>query len=196
MNASTTHDAPTTASESNGAASHDDLRLDPVDEPDDWRTWLAYRLAEWQMGTVITPMKVVQARFPESLRLAYEMNKLEDRLTLDDALRVRLKRHVAALNGCAFCTDMADAQAQEVDGATPGENGAAPSDRVQTALDYATAVTDTVSVDDATFERLRAHFSEREIVEITWLCATENYYNRMAVPLGIGSDGLCSVTPE
>ncbi len=195
MNDPTT-DTPTPASSSPDHAAGENPRLDPVERPDDWRTWLAYRLAEWQMDTVITPMKVVQARFPESLRLAYEMNALEDHLTIDDVLRVRLKRHVAALNGCAFCTDMADAQAEDTDGLDPGENEPPSSERLKAALDYATAVTETVSVDDAIFERLRSHFSEREIVEITWLCATENYYNRMAVPLGIGSDGLCTVSQE
>jgi alkylhydroperoxidase family enzyme len=148
------------------------------------------------MGTVVSPMKVVQARFPESLRLAYEMRALEERLVIDDALRIRLKRHVAVRNGCTFCTDLADAQAEDTDGVAPGEDAPPSSERLRTALDYATAVTDTVSVDAPTFERLRAHFSEREIVEITWLCATENYYNRMAVPLGIGADGLCTVPTD
>jgi alkylhydroperoxidase family enzyme len=178
------------------APSDNGPRLAPIETPDSWILWLAYRLAAWTMGTVITPMKVVQARFPESLRLAHAMHALEDKLTVYDALRVRIKRHVAARNGCAFCTDMADAQAEAVDGVAPGTADAPASDRVQAALDYATAVTDTVAVDDATFERLRTHFSEREIVEITWMCATENYYNRMAVPLGIGADGLCTVSPQ
>ena len=46
---------------------------------------------------------------------------------------------------------------------------------------------------DETFEALRAHFDEREIVELTWLVAVENYYNRMNRALGIGSDGLCEI---
>ena len=43
---------------------------------------------------------------------------------------------------------------------------------------------------DETFEGLRKHFGEREIVDLTWLNAVGNYYNLMAVPLGIESDGL------
>lgn len=188
--------SPTPAPSPPGHAADATPRLAPVERPNDWRTWLAYRLAAWTMGTVVSPMKVVQARFPESLRLAYEMRALEERLVIDDALRIRLKRHVAVRNGCTFCTDLADAQAEDTDGVAPGEDAPPSSERLRTALDYATAVTDTVSVDAPTFERLRAHFSEREIVEITWLCATENYYNRMAVPLGIGADGLCTVPTD
>ncbi|MGA7793389.1 MAG: hypothetical protein WCA19_10145 [Candidatus Acidiferrales bacterium] len=45
----------------------------------------------------------------------------------------------------------------------------------------------------ANFEALRKHFSEREIVEITWLNAVHNYYNLINMPLEIGSDGFCEI---
>ncbi|MFB6279317.1 MAG: sigma factor [Salinibacter sp.] len=48
-------------------------RLAPIEEPNSWWVWLAYKIAEWTEGTIITPLKVVQARLPESLRLAYGM---------------------------------------------------------------------------------------------------------------------------
>ena len=68
--------------------------------------WLAYMIGEWTEGTVITPMKVVQARLPESLRPAYETQKLEENLPLSPALHL-LKRYVIVLSGCAFCIDLA-----------------------------------------------------------------------------------------
>ena len=43
------------------------------------------------------------------------------------------------------------------------------------ALAYAEAMTEDVHVDDGTFEALRDHVSEREVVEIMRLCATESY---------------------
>ncbi len=46
---------------------------------------------------------------------------------------------------------------------------------------------------DETFENLSRHFDEREIVEITWINAFENYYNLISIPLEIESDGLCSI---
>ena len=49
------------------------------------------------------------------------------------------------------------------------------------------------AVSNATFEALRKHFSEREIVEITWLNAVENYYNLINIPLEIESDGFCAI---
>lgn len=175
-------------------------RLTAIEEPDSWWVWLAYKWMEWTEGTVITPVKVIQARLPESLRHAYETQKLEQALSLSPALRLLLKRHVAALNGCAFCVDLAevDAQKQKVPvqklrESADYETNDRFTDAERTALAYAEAVTEDIYVDDVRFDALRSHFSEREIVEITWLCATENYYNRLNAPLQIESDGLCSV---
>ena len=43
---------------------------------------------------------------------------------------------------------------------------------------------------DETFDELQRYFSDKQIVEITWLNATENYFNLIAKPLGLISDGL------
>ena len=40
----------------------------------------------------------------------------------------------------------------------------------------------------------RDNYSEREIVEITWLNAVHNYYNLINLPLEIESDGPVSYT--
>src|SRR5712691_248699 len=61
------------------------------------------------------------------------------------------------------------------------------------ALAYVEEVTRNKRASDATFETLRKHFSEREIVEITWLNAIENYYNLINIPLEIESDGFCAI---
>ena len=190
-----------TAPPENGTlAANSTPRLAPIEEPDSWWVWLAYKIAEWTEGTIITPMKVVQARLPESLRHAHETQKLEGKLSLPAALRLLLKRYVAFLNGCTFCIDLAEADAEDQDvdihklrAVAEYETSNRFSAAERAALAYAEAITEDVHVDDATFDALRDHFSEREIVEITWLCATENYWNRLTGPLNIGSDGLCSV---
>jgi alkylhydroperoxidase family enzyme len=175
-------------------------RLAPIEEPSSWKPRLAYALARWKQGTVITPLKVVWARMPEGLRLAYEMNKLEGRLTLDPELRLLAKELVATINGCAFCQDIARADAQEEDVSPKKwesllqyESHPAFDEAERAALTYAEEVTRTVDADEDTFDGLRAHFDEREIVEITWLVALENYYNLLNRPLGIGSDNLCGM---
>ncbi|HLN12485.1 MAG TPA: carboxymuconolactone decarboxylase family protein, partial [bacterium] len=67
------------------------------------------------------------------------------------------------------------------------------SARERAALAYAEEATRHKRVSDATFEELRRHCSESEIVEITWVNAVENYYNLINLPLEIGSDGLCAI---
>ncbi|MGH7635477.1 MAG: carboxymuconolactone decarboxylase family protein, partial [Gemmatimonadaceae bacterium] len=64
------------------------------------------------------------------------------------------------------------------------------------ALKYADEITRHKRVSDATFAALRKHFSEREIVEITFLNALENYYNLMNLPLEIESDGFCALVQQ
>lgn len=178
-------------------------RLEPIEDPSAWKTRLAYALARWQMGTVITPLKVTWSRVPEGLGLALEMMKLEGRLSLDSDIHLLVKTFVATINGCSFCQDIALAEA-------PGED--LPSEKLRelreydtssaftgaerAALSYAEEVTKEIEVADETFDALQSHFDEREIVEITWLVSLENYYNRMNRPLGIGSDNLCELTPD
>jgi len=173
-------------------------RLSPIEEPDSWWAQLAYLFARWDMGTVITPLKVVGARFPESLRLSYEMDKLEKRLTLDPELRLLVKTLVATLNGCSFCQDIARADADTEDISREKlsvlldyDTSSAFSEVERAALSYAEEVTREVDTMDDTFDALLPHFSEREIIQLTWLIAMENYYNLLNRPLGIGSDNLC-----
>lgn len=175
-------------------------RLAPIEKPDSWRLKLAYWMTRQQMGTVITPMKVIHARLPKSLGLARQMIKTEAALSLDDELKFLLKSYVATLNGCAFCVDIAKAHAldrevpiEKYDALLQYETSDVFSERERAALAYVEEATREKAVRDATFERLAAHFSEEEIAEITWLNAMENYYNLLNRPLNIGSDELCAL---
>ena len=65
------------------------------------------------------------------------------------------------------------------------------SDEENTALEYAEEMTRTpVEVSDDLFAKLRQHFSENQIVELTASIAYENFRARFDHALGIGSDGL------
>ena len=68
------------------------------------------------------------------------------------------------------------------------------STREQLALEYADRISATpVDVPDAFFERLRAAFSEREIVELTGQIAQENGNAKMSRPLRIEANNFCSL---
>ena len=60
------------------------------------------------------------------------------------------------------------------------------------ALDYAERMTITGQrVDDALFARLKARFSEAQIVELTAAVALENFRSKFNPPLGIEAQGFC-----
>ena len=177
------------------------MRITPIERPRGLLTRLAYWMSRRQLGKVMTPMKVVFARIPRTIMSEYALVRvLEGGLTLDPVLQFLLQTHVATLNGCAFCVDIAQAVAVRR-GLTRDKLGAlaayrtdpAYSERERAALAYVEEATLHKRVGDATFAALRAHFSEREIVEITWVNAVENYFNLINLPLEIESDGLCAI---
>ena len=64
------------------------------------------------------------------------------------------------------------------------------------ALEYAERMTITgQSVDHALFARLKAHYSEAQIVELTAAIAFENFRSKFNPPLGIEAQGFCPLPP-
>jgi alkylhydroperoxidase family enzyme len=62
------------------------------------------------------------------------------------------------------------------------------------ALEYAERITYTdQTVDDAFFARLKEHFTEPQIVELTVVVAFENFRSKFNPPLGIEAQGFCMV---
>ncbi len=60
------------------------------------------------------------------------------------------------------------------------------------ALEYAERITITgEKVTDDLFARLRAHFSEAQIVELTAAVALENFRSKFNPALGIEAQGFC-----
>lgn len=58
-------------------------------------------------------------------------------------------------------------------------------------LDYAVGMSRTpVEVSDALFAKLRMHFDETQLVELTHLIALENMRGRFNLALGIGAAGF------
>jgi alkylhydroperoxidase family enzyme len=67
-------------------------------------------------------------------------------------------------------------------------------DRERTALEYAEAITFTDrKVTEELFARMRSHFSEPEIVELTAAVALENFRSKFNVALGIEAQGFCLI---
>ena len=66
------------------------------------------------------------------------------------------------------------------------------SEMERVALEYAERMTYTgQKVDDALFARLKAHFSEAQIVELTAAVALENFRSKFNPALGVEAQGFC-----
>src|SRR2546429_4989469 len=66
------------------------------------------------------------------------------------------------------------------------------TDRERVALRYAEAMTITgEKVTEDLFGRIRGHFSQTEIVELTAAVALENFRSKFNVALGIEAQGFC-----
>lgn len=201
-NALTTH--PSTLEPQATEPGHAGLRLAPLDRP----KGLLLRLFNWfvrrRFGKVMMPARVIYARFGTLLWRQLPLYHLfESGLALEPDLRHLIEVQVSTLNGCTFCADLHRANAQlervarEKLGALDAfETHVTFTTRERAALAFVSEIARNHCTSDATFERMRVVFTEREIIEITWLQAFTTYLNRMAVPLGIGSDGFCAIAEQ
>ena len=132
------------------------------------------------------------------------INKTADRgISVEPELRLLVFDFVDTLNGCTFCDDYRLAIAVQkrigIDkfaALDEYRTNSLYSPRERAALAYAEETTRHHDVSDETFEEVRRHFSDVEIVELTWLIAVEAYFNILKRPLQLGSDGLRELAEE
>ena len=153
------------------------------------------------VGQEALPLKIL-AHNPRFLLPYLGLTRLvQCKTRLSPELRQLAMHLVAEINGCAWCLDFGQAQAKKMGvsgeklsavGAFAGSPLFSPAERA--ALAYAHEATQVgARVSDATFEALRQHFSEQEIVELAVAVASENMFNRLNVPLEVESQGFCAV---
>lgn len=159
--------------------------------------WLASR----KFGQELAPLGIMAYNPGFILPYLGTTRFVQGRTRLDPRVRLLATQLVALLNGCSWCIDFGRSHAAA--GGLTSRKLAAVIDHAdnprfspaeQAALAYADAVTQVgAHVSDELFARLRVHFDEREIVELTIAVATENLYNRFNSALGVESQGFCAV---
>jgi AhpD family alkylhydroperoxidase len=111
---------------------------------------------------------------------------------------------VSQINGCPFCVDINSATVLKrgVDPAKLAELANSEinprfSEREKAALTYAEAVTysDRQPTPEH-FERLRRHFDDDTIIELTGLIAFQNLSSKFNAALGVEPQGFCAVAPQ
>jgi len=176
--------------------------LPPIERPRRWSIKLLYYISKRKYGKVMTGLKVNSARMPFSFTMFYgRVSQLDKKLVLPAELVLLIRQHVAQLNICTFCMDISRYKAikasfsiDKFDELHKYSFSSLFDEREVTALDYATELTTKRQPSPDTFARLARHFSEREIVEIVHVVATEHLYNLSNLGLNIHSDMLCDIS--
>lgn len=117
---------------------------------------------------------------------------------LDPHLALLAQQAVAGAIGCSWCIDYGyyesvqhGADPRKVRDVGRWQDSDAYDERERLVLEYTAAVNTTPSsVTDGLATRLRAQFSEKEIVELTAWIALENYRSRFNAGLGLSSEGF------
>ncbi len=172
-------------------------RLVPIEQPRSLFERIAFAQSRRMFGAVIGPLRVIYARKPKLGFLAQKMERIASGLSIDAELQLLIRANASRVNGCAFCSDLKRAQAlrskmgaERFDALPDYRTSDRFTRRERAALLYCEEATRSHRVADETFLGVQAHFSETEIVELTWLNAVENYHNLQSGPLGLPSDEL------
>jgi AhpD family alkylhydroperoxidase len=127
---------------------------------------------------------------PEPVQAMLALEKYLSHCSLDHAFIHLLKLRASQINGCAFCIDMhaIDARAcgeteQRLDALDAWRETPFFTPRERAGLAWVEAVTrvSETHVPDAAYDEARRHFSEQEVFDLTFLAATINAWNRIAV---------------
>ena len=109
---------------------------------------------------------------------------------LEHSLLELVKVRASQINGCAYCIDMhwKDARAageteQRLYGLNAWHESPYYSERERAALEWTETVTLVAEthVPDDVFERVRAHFADDELVNLTAAVVAINSWNRLAI---------------
>jgi AhpD family alkylhydroperoxidase len=134
-------------------------------------------------------------------KLAHEPLKallaIENYLTqssIEPKLHHLIKLRASQINGCAYCIDMhsKDARAlgeteQRLYELNAWRETPFYSDRERAALEWTEALTliSHTHAPDESFEKVRAHFTEKEIVDLTYAIGAINLWNRLAISMRV-----------
>jgi AhpD family alkylhydroperoxidase len=127
---------------------------------------------------------------PGGYRLMYGFAEYLAKSSLDKKLIDLIHLRVSQVNGCAFCLDMhwkdlkAEGESdQRLYSLDAWRETTFYSERERAALAWAEATTNIRDghVPDEIYEQARAHFSEQELADLSWVIAAINAWNRMAI---------------
>lgn len=127
---------------------------------------------------------------PEVVKRIMHVNAYLQETTIEVGLRHLVLLRTSQINGCAYCVDLHihealrdGEKAQRLHCLSVWEETGFFSDRERAALAHTEAVTRITEghVPNNVYDRLAPYFDEKEIVDLTFMIATMNAWNRMAI---------------
>lgn len=120
---------------------------------------------------------------------------------IEPALRSLVIVRVSQVNHCPFCVDLNSAtlmkrgaSAEKVEALDRWRESDLFSERERVALEYAEAMTcSDRGVDDALMARIKQHFGDDAVVELTGLVAFQNLSSKFNSALAVPAQGFCRV---
>jgi len=128
----------------------------------------------------------------EGLNTLYAMEKYLYKCGLEHSLMHLVKMRASQINGCAYCLDMhsKDARAlgeteQRLYALNAWRETPFFNERERAALAWTEALTlvSQTHVPDIAYEEARKQFSEKELVDLTYVVTSINSWNRLAISL-------------
>ncbi len=127
---------------------------------------------------------------PDAMKALMALEVAVSKLGIEPSLLDLIKLRVSQINGCAFCVDMhstdmrkAGETERRISAVCVWEETPFFTERERAALAWSEALTrlpDT-HAPDADYEQLSAHFSAKEMVDISLAIGTINTWNRLGV---------------
>lgn len=158
---------------------------------------ISYWMARRRLGRVPEPFAVTAHHAGIMAGVGAFEFALERSQRAPERLKALSELRAAMVVGCDFCVDIGSMMARRA-GITEDElkdlvdwrSSELLGERDKLVLEYADAVSRTpVDVPDELFERMRAVFDERQLVELTAAIAWENWRARFNWAFGLGSEG-------
>jgi AhpD family alkylhydroperoxidase len=157
------------------------------------------RISRRRYGVMIDPGAAIGHNMQVGRSYAIFELQVERWRKTDRALKDLAVMAAAARIGCAWCMDFGYWEATTKHRVAAEKIGAVPAWRdsdvftelERLVLEYAEAMTCTPpEVTDEMVDRLRAHLSQAELVELTAIVAVENLRSRMNSALGLTAQGF------
>lgn len=127
---------------------------------------------------------------PEGVEVLRRLEAYLKNTGLEPELVELVKLRASQINGCAYCIDMHTKDArthgeseQRLFGVSAWRESPFYSERERAALAWAESITKTSEdhVPDEIYDRVKEHFTEKELVDLTLAVIAINSWNRLAV---------------